>query len=49
MVENSFNRLKDFRRMSLRLDKTDTSFRAFACFAAALMNLRLIENFVRRP
>lgn len=25
-VENSFNRLKDFRRMSLRLDKTDTSF-----------------------
>ena len=30
LVENSFNRLKDFRRLSLRLDKTDTSFRAFA-------------------
>ena len=41
MVENSFCRLKDHRRLSLRLDKTDTSFRAFACFAAALMNLRL--------
>lgn len=41
MVENSFNRLKDFRRMSLRLDKTETSFRAFACFAAAVLNWRL--------
>ena len=41
MVENSFNRLKDHRRLSLRLDKTETSFRAFASFAAALMNLRL--------
>ena len=41
IVENSFNRLKDHRRLSLRLDKTDTSFRAFACFAAALMNLKL--------
>lgn len=40
-VETSFNRLKDFRRMSLRLDKTDTSFRAFACFAAAILNWRL--------
>lgn len=27
-----FNCLKDFRRLSLRLDKTDTSFRAFAAF-----------------
>ena len=41
MVENSFNRLKDFRRMSLRLDKTNTSFRAFVCFAAAVLNWRL--------
>ena len=41
MVENSFCRLKDHRRLSLRLDKTETSFRAFACFAAALMNLKL--------
>ena len=41
MVENSVCRLKDHRRLSLRLDKTETSFRAFACFAAALMNLKL--------
>jgi transposase len=48
IVENAFCRLKDFRRMSLRLDKTATSFRAFACLAAALMNWRLVENLVRR-
>ena len=41
LVENSFDRLKDFRRMSLRLDKTEASFRAFACFAAAILNWRL--------
>ena len=41
LVENSFNRLKDFRRLSLRLDKTDISFRAFAAFAAAILNWRL--------
>ena len=41
MVENSLCRLKDHRRLSLRLDKTETSSRAFACFAAALMNLKL--------
>jgi len=44
IVENSFNRLKDFRRLSLRLDKTDTSFRAFACFAAALLNWKLLAK-----
>jgi hypothetical protein len=31
--------LKDFRRLSLRLDKTDTSFRAFTAFAAAILKL----------
>lgn len=41
IVENSFRRLKYRRRLSLRWDKIETSFRAFACFAAALMNLRL--------
>ncbi|UFN51590.1 IS5 family transposase (plasmid) [Roseomonas sp. OT10] len=48
LVENAFNRLKDFRRMSLRLDKTHASFRAFACLAAALINWRLAHNLVRR-
>ena len=41
MGENSFNRLKDYRRLSLRLHKTDTSYRAFVPFTAAQMNLRL--------
>jgi len=41
LVENSFDRLKDFRRLSLRLDKTDTSFRGFLAFAAAILNWRL--------
>ena len=41
MVENSFRRLKNHRRLSLRLDKPEISFRAFACVAAALMNLKL--------
>ena len=31
-IENSFNRLKDFRRLSLRLDKTDINFRGFLAF-----------------
>ena len=39
-VENLFCRLKDHRRLSLRLDKTQTSFQAFACLAAALRNLK---------
>ncbi len=41
LVENSFSRLRDFRRLSLRLDKTDTSLRGFAAFAAAILNWRL--------
>ncbi len=31
-------------RLSLRLDKTETSFRAVACFAAALMKLLLADG-----
>lgn len=38
LVENSFNRLKNFRRLSLGLDKTDTSFRVFLAFAAAILS-----------
>jgi len=41
LVENSFNRLKNFRRLSLRFDKIDTNFRAFAAFAAAILNWQL--------
>ncbi len=38
LIRNSFNRLKNFRRLTLRLDKTDTSFRGFLAFAAAILN-----------
>ena len=41
LVENSFNRLKDLRRLSLRLDKTETSFGGFLAFGAAILNWRL--------
>ena len=41
IVENSFNLLKDFRRMSLWLDKTNTSSRASNRSAIAILNWRL--------
>jgi transposase len=41
LVENSFNRLKDFRRLSLRLDRTDSNFLEFLAFAAAILNWQL--------
>lgn len=41
VVENSFNRLNDFRRLSLRLDKINAGLRAFAASAAAILNRRL--------
>ncbi len=41
LVENSSNRLKDFRRLSLRLDKIDTSFRAFAAFLNWRLKVKL--------
>jgi len=41
LVENSFNRLKNFRRLSLRLDKTDTGFRGFLAFVTVILNWHL--------
>ena len=39
VVQHDFNKaLYRTRRMSLRLDKTDASFRIFACLAAAILN-----------
>ncbi len=40
MVENFFCNLKDFRRIALRSDKTDTSFSAMIHACAALLNSR---------
>lgn len=38
LIERFFNRLKHYRRIATRYDKTDTSFLAFVHLAAALVN-----------
>lgn len=38
LIENFFCKLKDFRRIALRSDKTDTSFSAMIYACAALLN-----------
>ena len=38
LVENFFCNLKDFRRIAMRSDKTDTSFAAMINACAALLN-----------
>jgi transposase len=41
-----FNRLKQFRRIATRYDKTALSFTGFLCLAAAKLWL---SSFVNRP
>ena len=38
LIENFFCKLKEFKRIAMRADKTDTSFRAMIYAAAALIN-----------
>jgi transposase len=40
LVENFFQKLKEFRRLATRYDKTDTSFAAAIQLSAALLALR---------
>lgn len=40
LIENFFCNLKDFRRIAMRSDKTDTSFSAMIYACAALLNSR---------
>lgn len=40
LIENLFQRLKEFRRVATRYDKTDTSFAAVIHIAAACIALR---------
>ena len=40
LVENFFQKLKEFRRIATRYDKTDTSFSAMIHLAAAVINSR---------
>lgn len=40
LIENFFCRLKEFKRIAMRADKTDQSFRAIIHLAAAVINSR---------
>ncbi len=40
LIENFFCKLKEFKRVALRSDKTDTSFAAMIHLSAALINSR---------
>lgn len=40
LVENAFQKIKEFRRIATRYDKTDTSFRAAIHLAAAFLALK---------
>jgi transposase len=43
-IERMFNRLKQFRRIATRYDKTAPSFTAFLCLAAAKLWLPTFVN-----
>jgi len=43
-IERMFNRLKQFRRIAMRYDKTAKSYLGFLCLAAAKMWLRHFVN-----
>lgn len=38
LIENFFCKLKEFKRIAMRVDKTDTSFKAMIYAVAALIN-----------
>ena len=40
LIENFFGKLKEFKRIALRSDKTDQSFAAMICLVAAVINSR---------
>ncbi|MEM1344183.1 MAG: IS5 family transposase, partial [Pseudomonadota bacterium] len=40
LIENFFQRLKEFKRIALRACKTDTSFSAMIALTATLIRLR---------
>ena len=40
LIENFFGKLKEFKRIAMRSDKTDTSFAAMIHLEAAVINSR---------
>ena len=49
LIENFFCKLKEFKRIAMRADKTDTSFTAIIQLAAAVIHSRLISTDPSRP
>lgn len=43
-IERYFNRLKNFRRVASRYDKSARNFTAFTCLAATLVNYAITLN-----
>lgn len=44
LIENFFGKLKDFKRIAMRSDKTDDSFSAMIYIAAAVINSKWIST-----
>jgi transposase len=40
LIENFFCKLKEFKRVAMRCDKTDTSFASMICLGSAVINSR---------
>jgi transposase len=40
LIENYFQKLKEFKRIAMRSDKTDSSYAAMICMCSALINSR---------
>ena len=40
LIENFFGKLKEFKRIAMRADKTDQSFQAMIYLGAAVINSR---------
>jgi len=40
LIENYSQKLKEFKRIAMRSDKTDESFKAMICIAATVINLK---------
>ena len=38
LIENYFQKLKEFKRIAMRSDKTDTSYSAMICLCSAVIN-----------
>jgi transposase len=44
LIENFFGKIKQFKRIALRADKTDQSFKALIYLAAAITNSRCSQQ-----